>query len=92
MGGILQSNLIGHVNSMGGTLVMFSLMLLLTSLAVISPYLWFGKNWDCPAVVDLFPAVVYQCGTVILVDHGRIPRRRTASPVHPAAAPDRMVP
>ncbi len=44
MGGILQSNLIGHVNSMGGTLVMFSLMLLLTSLAVISPYLWFGEK------------------------------------------------
>jgi len=42
--GILQLNVIGHGNSMVGTLVMFSLMLLLTSLAVISPYLWFGKK------------------------------------------------
>jgi drug/metabolite transporter (DMT)-like permease len=45
MGGILQLNVIGHGNSMAGILVMFSLMLLLTSLAVISPYLWFaGKT------------------------------------------------
>jgi drug/metabolite transporter (DMT)-like permease len=44
MGGILQFNVIGDGNSMAGTLVMFSLLLLLTSLAVISPYLWFGKK------------------------------------------------
>jgi hypothetical protein len=43
-GAILQFNLIGRDNVLVGTLVMFSLMLLLTTLAVITPYVWFGKK------------------------------------------------
>jgi hypothetical protein len=44
MGGILQFKVLGKGNSMAGTLLMFSLMLLLTSLAVITPYFWFGNR------------------------------------------------
>jgi hypothetical protein len=44
MGGILRFRVIDEGNVLAGTLVMFSLMLLLTSLAVITPYLWFGKK------------------------------------------------
>jgi hypothetical protein len=43
-GGILLSNLIEKENVLAGTLVMFSLILLLTTLAVITPYLWLGKK------------------------------------------------
>ena len=44
MGGILQFKVLGKGNSMAGTLLIFSLMLLLTSLAVITPYFWFGHK------------------------------------------------
>jgi hypothetical protein len=44
MAGILRFRVIDKGNVLAGTLVMFSLMLFLTSLAVITPYLWFGKK------------------------------------------------
>jgi drug/metabolite transporter (DMT)-like permease len=44
MGGILQFHVFSEPNSMAGTLALFSLMLLLTSLAVITPYFWFGDK------------------------------------------------
>jgi len=44
IGGIIQVDVIGPGNSLVGTLVIFSLMLLLTTLAVITPYFWFGKK------------------------------------------------
>jgi len=44
MGGILQFKVFSEPNSMAGTLVWFSLMLLLTSLAVITPYFWLGDK------------------------------------------------
>ena len=44
MAGLSQLNVITHGNSLVGTLLVFSLMLFLTSLAVITPYLWFGKK------------------------------------------------
>lgn len=44
MGGILRSDVIGKDNVLAGTLVIFSLMLMLTSLAVITPYFWIGKK------------------------------------------------
>jgi hypothetical protein len=44
MGGTLQFKVIDKANVLVGTLVMFSFMLLLITLAVITPYLWFGKK------------------------------------------------
>jgi hypothetical protein len=44
LAGLIQLNVISHGNSMIGTLLIFSLMLLLTTLAVISSYLLFGKK------------------------------------------------
>ena len=42
--GLTQLNVITHGNSLVGTLLVFSLMLLLTTLAVITAYIWFGKR------------------------------------------------
>jgi drug/metabolite transporter (DMT)-like permease len=44
MGGILQFHIFTEPNSMAGTLVYFFLFLILTSLAVITPYLWIGEK------------------------------------------------
>jgi hypothetical protein len=44
MGGILQFKVLGKGNPMAGTLLIFSLLLLLTSLAVITPYFWLGNK------------------------------------------------
>jgi hypothetical protein len=44
MAGILRFNLIARDNTLAGTLVIFSLILFLTSLGIITPYLWFGKK------------------------------------------------
>lgn len=44
MGALIQLDAFGSGASMAGTFVMFSLLLLLTSLAVITPYCWFGKK------------------------------------------------
>jgi len=44
LGGILQFNVFGKDSVLVGTLVYFSLLLLLTTLAVITPYFWFGKR------------------------------------------------
>jgi hypothetical protein len=44
MAGIIQFKVFRELNSMAGTLVWFFLMLLLTSLAVITPYFWFGDK------------------------------------------------
>ena len=44
MAGIIQFKVFSEPNSMAGTLVWFFLMLLLTSLAVITPYFWFGDE------------------------------------------------
>lgn len=44
LGGILRFGVFGKDSVLAGTLVSFSLMLLLTTLAVITPYLWFGKR------------------------------------------------
>lgn len=44
MEGIFRFRVIGNDSVLAGTLVYFSLLLLLTSLAVITPYLWFGKR------------------------------------------------
>ncbi|MCK9579660.1 MAG: hypothetical protein M0Q92_04325 [Methanoregula sp.] len=46
MGGTLQFKVIDKANVLVGTLVMFSFMLLLITLAVITPYLWFGKKTE----------------------------------------------
>ena len=44
IGGILQFHVFAEHNSMTGTLVWFFLFLMLTSLAVITPYFWFGEK------------------------------------------------
>ncbi len=44
MAGILRFNVIARDNTLAGTLVIFSLILFLTSLGIITPYLWFGKK------------------------------------------------
>ena len=44
MAGIIQFKVFSEPNSMAGTLVWFFLMLLLTSLAVITPYFWLGNK------------------------------------------------
>jgi|WetSurMetagenome_2_1015567.scaffolds.fasta_scaffold331678_2 hypothetical protein len=44
MGGILQFHVFKEPNSVAGTITYFSLFLLLTSLAVITPYFWFGNK------------------------------------------------
>ena len=44
MGGILSLNVIDKANVLAGTLVLFSLLLLLITLAVITPYIWLGKK------------------------------------------------
>ncbi len=44
MAGLITSGFLGRGSSMAGTVIMFSLMLLLTTLAVVTPYLWFGNK------------------------------------------------
>ena len=44
LGGILQFSVFGKDSVLAGTLAYFSLMLLLTTLAVITPYFWLGKR------------------------------------------------
>jgi len=44
MVGLITLDFFGPGSSMAGTFILFSLMLLLTTLAVITPYLWFGQK------------------------------------------------